>query len=85
MNEKALRLVNIVNGLVAAFLFAILFWQSSVLVYRAFHGEWISMEMNIPLGYPYLILPLGCGLVVISGLCRVVEEIWPDEIKAREV
>lgn len=73
MTGRTLRMVNVGNGLMAAALFGVLCWQSVQLARKAFQWQWVSMEMNIPLGYPYLIVPIACGLMVISCLCKVLE------------
>jgi len=74
LGKKTLRRVNLFNAILCASYFALLFWQTSRLVMKAFHREWASVDMAIPLGYPLLILPIGCALLIISSLFRAVDE-----------
>lgn len=83
MSKKTLRILNICNALLAAALFILLAWQGAVLTAMAFRYHWVSMEMNIPLGYPYLILPIGCGLMTVSCLFKVVEQTRPEESRPK--
>ncbi len=79
MSKRSLRVVNIFNALMAAGLFIVLTWQAVLLVMMAFKYHWVSMEMNVPLGYPYLILPFGCAAMILSCLVKAVEEVWPED------
>ena len=79
LGGKTRKWVNIFNALLGSAYFILLFWQTSRLVMKAFHREWISMDMAIPLGYPLLILPIGCALLIISSLFRVIDELSRSE------
>lgn len=74
LKPKTVRRIKIINSILATAYFSVLFWQSCVLVYRAFKRDWVSWELNIPLCYPYLLIPLGCGLVIIAGLFSLLEQ-----------
>jgi len=73
--KTTLKWVNIFNALIGSAYFILLSWQSSRLVIKAFKGEWLSSDMAIPLGYPLLLLPIGCALLGISSLFRGIDEL----------
>lgn len=79
MNKKTRRVANICNAVMAAALFGFLAWQGVRLVTMAFSYDWLSPEMNIPLGYPYLLLPVGSVVMVVSCLSKAIEEVWPED------
>jgi len=75
MDKKIQRWVNLLSAILCAGYFALLFWQTSRLVIKAFNGEWVSPDIAIPLGYPLLILPIGCALLVISSIFKAINEL----------
>lgn len=83
MNKKTRKVVNICNAIMASVLFGLFAWQGMRLAKMAFSYEWVSMEMNVPLGYPFLIVPVGSIVMVISCLAKVVNELWPDNLETR--
>lgn len=78
MSKRTRKVANICNAFMAAVLFALLTWQGARLVKMAFSYEWVSMEMNVPLGYAYLLIPVGSFVMVISCLSKVIEVAWPE-------
>ena len=79
MSRKTIRRLSIVNSLLAAVMFSVIFWQGIRLEMMAYNENWFSIETNTPLFYPYLILPIGCGLMVITSIVKALNTILNKE------
>lgn len=84
MSKETRRILNICNAGMAAVLFALFAWQGGKLAKMAFSYQWVSMEMNIPLGYPYLLLPIGSLVMVVSCLAKVIDGVWPEDAEGNQ-
>ncbi|MDQ7784404.1 MAG: TRAP transporter small permease [Desulfomonilaceae bacterium] len=84
MSKETRRVVNICNAFMAAGLFALLAWQGVRLAKMAFSYQWVSMEMNIPLGYPYLLVPIGSIVMVLTCLSKVIDGLWPEDTEQKQ-
>jgi len=72
------KYINIFTSLLGAFYFSILLWQSIRLVIKAFSRHWLSIDTGIPLGYPFLLLPIGCVFLVITSLFKAMNILLPN-------
>lgn len=80
-SDKTQKKLDIFNAFLGAAFTAILFWQSCRLVSTAFKLDWITMEMETPLGYPLLMIPLGCAILFFSCLIKGLSQLVapPDQ------
>ena len=76
------KFVNFCTSLLGAVYFSILLWQAIRLVTKAFSSHWLAIDTGIPLGYPLLLLPIGCVFLVITLLFKAVNELWPHAGKS---
>lgn len=74
------KYINFFASLLAAVYFSILLWQAIRLVLKAFSSHWLSIDTAIPLGYPFLLLPIGCVLLVITSLLKAVYQLYPIRV-----
>jgi len=75
LSNKTQRRLDIFNAFLGSGFAAILFWQSCRLVFIAFRFEWVTMETITPLGYPLLMMPVGCGILFFSCLLKGLSEL----------
>lgn len=83
MSAKTRRVMNICNAIMAAVFFVFLAYEGVRLTQMAFSYEWVTMEMNIPLGYPCLLIPLGSIVMTVSCLSKVVDTVWVEDTKRK--
>lgn len=80
-SDKTQKKLDIFNSFLGAAFTAILFWQSCRLVSTAFKLDWVTIETQTPLGYPLLMMPLGCAILFFSCLIKGLSQLiaHPDQ------
>jgi TRAP-type C4-dicarboxylate transport system permease small subunit len=78
VGKKVRRWLEVFYGFLGAAYFAILLWQTCRLVAKAFEREWVSVEMMTPMGYPLLLLPLGCFILLVSSMFKSFDAILSE-------
>ena len=76
LGAKIQKGLSIFNAFLGAGFAGILFWQSCRLVSTAFGLSWVTMETATPLGYPLLMMPIGCVILFFSCLLKGFLEIF---------
>jgi len=75
VSPKTRKFLDIFTSLLGAAYFSVLLWQAIRLVIKAFSGRWLSIDTGIILGYPLLLLPIGCAFLVIALLIKALNEL----------
>jgi TRAP-type C4-dicarboxylate transport system permease small subunit len=84
LSDKTQKGLSIFNAFLCAAFTIILFWQSCRLVSTAFRLDWVTMETTTPLGYPLLMMPVGCVILFFSCLFKGLLEIFPQQGEKEE-
>ena len=77
LSDKAQKVMSIFNAFLGAALAVILFWQTCRLVSTAFRLDWVTLEMATPMGYPLLMMPVGCAILFLSCFFKGLLEMFP--------
>ena len=75
VGKRIRKWLNVFHAFFGAGYFALLFWQTCRLVIMAFKREWVTVEMMIPMGYPLLLLPIGCFILFVSFIFKGFDEL----------
>lgn len=78
VTSTARKYINLFTSLLGAVYFSILLWQAIRLVIKAFSRHWLAIDTAIPLGYPFLLLPIGCVFLVITSLFNAINHLRPN-------
>ncbi len=79
LSDKTQKGLSIFNAFLGAAFAIILFWQSCRLVSTAFRLDWVTLETGTPLGYPLLMMPVGCALLFFACLFKGLLEMFPPQ------
>lgn len=79
LSDKTQKGLSIFNAFLGAGFATILFWQSCRLVSTAFRFDWVTLETATPLGYPLLMMPVGCAILFFSCLLKGLLEMFPPQ------
>jgi len=85
LSDSIQKWLNLSNAFLGAGFAAILFWQSCRLVSTAFRLDWVTMETATPLGYPLLMLPIGCAILFFSFVCKAILDTFKSQGENGEV
>ena len=85
LGNKTQKVLSIFNAFLGAAFAIILFWQSCRLVSTAFRLDWVTMETATPMGYPLLMMPVGCAILFLSCFFKGLLELFPPQGKDEKV
>lgn len=80
LNDTKKRIVNLITSMIAMIFTLVLLWQTSVMTWAAFEGEWRSITMlNAPFAYIYVGMVFGSILLFLTFLFKTILEFQTRE------
>jgi TRAP-type C4-dicarboxylate transport system permease small subunit len=84
LNHSRKRIVNLITSVIAMIFTLVLLWQTSVMTWAAFEGDWRSITMlSAPFAYIYVGMVFGSLLLFFTFLFRTILEFQTREREER--
>jgi TRAP-type C4-dicarboxylate transport system permease small subunit len=80
LNERRKRTANLITSIIAMIFTLVLLWQTSVMTWAAFEGDWRSLTMlSTPFAYIYVGMVFGSFLLFLTFLFKTILEFQTRE------